>query len=603
MLDVALINLIAAGLDWVCRPPTAGDRTFATEFDGENLIRKLTAAEPAKTGQLIARVVEDVWQSCRVISLPAELAEPHIAFLSDIIGGAHLRSNDQAMFFAPEHQAPDKALADLSQRIVSSIEHDFAESGVDETVLTYLLETFLASLYAAREMVQAIQPLVATILPPPLPSEMVAAASQSAVMLAKIERAEALGIAVPILDTITVALINTTRSADLRQADLLAAAGDARKLAEALARLPERAPAHADYLRPLSDMFCTGRIVDCDRALVRTEDLVVRHSVDTSAHTAGHIGLASELRTQRACLAALEGSFTKAARHYGFAQRYIPRADFEIRWHFAELEAHYYELAAFYKGDSSGLENAARACTSALATMPTEPSSVTRARAQITLGHILILLGEKEREPDRFELAAQLLGDAEALLDGTTDVESLARRTTILRALALNRLGVLHRKSALLENAASLYQSVIEQPSSHEADDNDDPAEIGLGLRLHMALTLIDYADLEPGEELRRAAIASIQTALPNILAHHTPYNRSGYNRCLLAARCHEALAGWHNLKGESAETAQHLADAAVQYGAAGFARDGDIALSPAANVEQRSHSDGEAGNGEANAA
>ena len=162
---------------------------------------------------------------------------------------------------------------------------------------------------------------------------------------------------------------------------------------------------------------------------------------------------------------------------------------------------------------------------------------------------------------------------------------------------------MLHRKSALLENAAGLYQSVIERTPTDEAGGDDDPAEIGFGLRSRMALTLIDYADLEPGEELRRAAIASIQSALPDILTHLTPYNRSGYIRCLLAARCHEALAGWHNSKGEQAETAEHLANADRQYAAAGFVWPGDIAPLSPANVAEQAKSDAPASDGEANAA
>ncbi len=597
MLDVALIDLIAAGLVRFCAPATVGNRAYPAGFDSEELIRRLTAADSARVGQLTARVVEDIWQSCRAVGLPAELAQPHVAFLAAVIAGARLRDADQARMCDPEIPMPQEALGDLCRRILASNTLDLAEHGIDETVLGYLLDAYLASLSASRSVLQAMPELMAQVLP----NDDQDATAQKAVALAKIQRAEALGIAVPILDLITVKLINTTRSADLRQADLLAAAEDARSLGEALEQLPESEPALADYLSALPDMFRTGRIADCERVLASTEDLVVRHSVDNAPHSGEHVGRAIKLRTQRAYLAALDGSFTKAARHFGFAQRYVPRADVETRWRFARLEAHYYELAASYRRDETGLDNAARACTSAIAAMTAEHASAARAMAQTQLGHVLILLGEKERVPDRFELAAQLLEGAGHVFAEAGLLDGVARHAAILRAAALHRLGVMHRNGDLLESAISLYQSIIEQPAMDDA--RSDPAEISLGLRSRMALALIDYAELEPADQLRAAAIASIEAVLPQLRAHGTPYNCSAFNRRLLVARCHEALARWYRSKGDQAGATAHFADAGREYTAVGFGRPDDLPPKLPADAPRPSPAGPGDGAGEADAA
>ncbi|MGI9477466.1 MAG: hypothetical protein ACR2PI_12235 [Hyphomicrobiaceae bacterium] len=581
MLDVALIKLIATGIERICRSPEVGVRAVRMDVDHEALIQKLTTAEPERMGRLIGEVVAAIWENCRKVGLPAELAEPHITVLSEVMAAAHLRAADQAMFCVAGHNPPNNALPDLAERIVAASAGERTDGEIDATVLHFLLETYLESLYRQRELIQVILPIVkAFIVPAPTPAE-VAARAQSAAVMAKIERAEALRVPVSVLETITVTLINTTRTADLRQADLLAAAADARALLDALERLAQHAPDYAASLSLVPGMFRAGRFIECDRQLGIVEDLVVRHTIDTYSHVAENVSLAIELRTQRACLAALEGSYTKAARHYGFAQRHIARADVERRWWFARLEAHYYELAAFYKGDASGLDNAARACSSAIASMPATPHSVTRARAQTGLGHLLIVLGEKEQRPDRFELAAQLLNDSADVLSSTQPSSSLARHAMILRATAMCRLGEWHRNADLLEQAATILQLVAKAMLDDDGDDHQDPAEVELGLRARMALAMLGFAELTAADKVRDEAIAIIEAELPELLGHHTPYNRSGYNRCVLAAKCHQALAKRDDVQGDKVGAAAHLAGAAGQLSAAGVRPGQDNELPP----------------------
>ena len=583
MLDVVLIKLIAAGIERICRPLADDAHTVPVELDGEELIRQLSAAEPEVTAKLIADVVELVWQSCQAVGLPAGIAEPHLAALPAIIDRSYVRAADRALFLGADVDAPKNVIAELSQRLIASSAPDpgavgpsktgLDDRGLDDTVLVYLLESFLQSLNGARLLVQKIQPVLIRILSGRTQAERAATREQEAVTLAKIGRADALGIPVPLLDVITVSLINLTRTADLKQADLLAVAADARALGAVFERLPEIAPAQAGALDPLPGAFRAGKTVDCDRLLATAEDQIVKHSIDTSAHAAGHAPVAIELRKARARLAALESHFTKAARHYGFAQRYVSPIDIDMRWQLARQEAHYYELAAFRGEDHQGLENAARACTSMLAALPEGPASLTRASIQACLGHILILLGEKESQAGRFELAGQLLSDAREFLGGMTEPNGLMPRVDVFLATALVRLGELHRDGALIEQGARMYQAVIEAPGPRPVDDFEGGELLGpmFGLRPRLALAMLSYARLEQETGLREPAIANIETELPDILNDQTSYNRSGYDRCILAARCHKALAEWYTNEGDKVAADESLAEVARYCAAAGL--------------------------------
>lgn len=586
MLDIVLIQLIAAGLERICRTPGDGARAVLTAADGEQLIREITSQEPEKTSKLISSIVEHIWQSCRAVGLPAEIAEAHLAALPEIISQAYVRAADRVIFLGPDGdadaEARQRAVVEFGQRMIASSDRDLNAEGLDETVLSYLLEHFLRSLLATRQLVQALQPSLTGTISGSAETETVVKKETAAVTLAKIERADALGIPVPLLDVITVSLINLTHSVDLRQADLTAMAEEALALAETFERLTVVVPVAGDLLEPLPGLFRAGRIADCDRLLAKAEDQIVKQSIDTTAHAGGHAPSGIEIRLARARLAALDSHYTKAARHCGFAQRYVPTRENDQLWNLVRQEAYYYQLAAFRGEDRQGLEQAARSCTSVLAAMAEAQPSLARAGAQVRLGHVLILLGEREQGVGRFELAGQLLADAVRYLDEAPQKAGLRARAIVLRATALVRMGELLGDGALVEQGAHMYQEVIEGPDAALLNEFEDEElfEPMAGLRPRLALAMISYAALTEVTGLYEPAINNIEAELPGFSGDDVAYDQSGFDRFVLLARCHQVLAERYSANGDEAAAENSRAEMTRLCAATGMS--GLLALAPA---------------------
>lgn len=604
MLDVALINLTSAGLAKLCGPKE--DTAILSSATSERLIRVLLAVAPGPTQALTNRCVEDIWQACQAVGLPAELAEPHLTVLPALITQAELSTSERAIFetghSSSDDNNHDQALSNLANRVCTSGNLDEGTSGIDQTVLTFLVGTFLKSLAASRDVLDELRPFAVDVLTPPAAQPAAEAVperasssssppqptapSQAAATLAKIERAEALGVSVPVLEVITVSLINRNKSAALRHDDLVSAAANARHLNATLEQFEHHPAAQTDSIRNAQSQFLAGRIGECDRILANAEDDVVKHSVGISPPDTTLAEFAAELRTVRAGLSALQGNYVKAARHHGFAQRYIPRASHEARWRSAEQEAHYYELAAYHHATTDALENATRACSGALAAMPDHAQSPTYAFAQTTLARLLIILGEREQSPERFELAAQLLISAQSVFDAVLDasrneaaqeIATANIHATVLRAIALTRLGELHRTADLLEQAAMYIQAAMTALSDLGTASSDPsyeinlPADVTVGLETQLALTIAAFAEMNAQNELHNTAITTILDSLPEIVPNQPQFATSDYVHCILTARCHRALASWQRANGDFDAETKHLAQASKAYTAAGF--------------------------------
>ena len=669
MLDVAFINIVAAGTAMLCRSPDAVPTN--PHLASDQLIQPLLASAPEPTGQLINRCVTDLWQACQIIELPAEFAEPHLAALPEFIDQAALDVSQRSIFFDPNLSSQPDVIPILAASIVSSAFNESATPDLDETVLAYLLETFLLSLAGSTDQLLAIKddvqrlqsehqsaaiaqtqgdgerarrqrappkqpppehrqveppsaaplgrelfthpPLAAAqhiaapaehiqptplerapqepqpIAPPPRyipqpcerdapaapnpspslrpsPPLRPSPASNAALTLSKTQRADALGITVPILDVINTTLMNRRKSADVPQADLRAAAKEAAAIVADFERLATQTPAHANQLTEATSLLRAGRLSECDRLLATVEDHLIRRSIEVAPHDANFALAAIEIRAQRAAMHTLVGAHNRAARYYGFAQRYIPRGDDERRWQFAELEAHFYEQALLYDGVKDGLENAARACTGALSTIPDDWPSLIRAAAQSRLAGYLILLGEKEQTQDRFDIAAQLLSDAAAFFERESDTARYVHAQR-LHATALTRLGQFQRNQGLIERAAGLHHQTIHKAATLPSSTQ----QTFVKLRASSALTLVALTEFAPNDELLTSALTTIRQELPLLTAPPTDRHKDGCLLHLLAAQCHQSLAKWHSDNGDASAAIEHHQQCKQHYTAIGF--------------------------------
>lgn len=599
MLDVAFIHLISTGLDKLIRP--VGEP--APHGGPSELIPALMKLDPTATGQLVSRCVENLWQGCQAVGITAEIAEPYVDALPAIIAGARLTAGDRQTLLGPPQDHSDTKLGELAQRLIDQrpIEDDTVE--LDETVLGYLLECFLQSLADARALINALprlprepsnqahasrltpQPLTPPVTTLPADAPKPTEANRT---LAKIERADALGIPVPLLDLITVALINLFRSPAIRQADILAAAANAKAIDQALTELintghtlsTQSENGYIDELPAQAvSQFRIARLGECDRTLAAMEDELMKRAAQTSPPAAGLTNTTIQIRTIRAQMHALTGAYVKAARHYGFAQRYVSRSNMAQRWTLAALEVHNYELSVSHGGSADGLGIAARTCSSVLAELASQDVSAKnqqaaaheqiRAKAQSELGHLLILIGEQENEPARFELAAQLLEDAEATQRQHGDLMA-SWDTTVLRADALARLGEASNSTALLETAAHLYQSALVNLTTHAGNSTTNEHE-ALTLRARLALTISSIAALNNDSQSHDNAMIILSDVLPIVSDQPITYGQSGLSHQLLLARCQMQLATWYRDQNEVAASVELLRKAAAHYEAAGM--------------------------------
>lgn len=424
----------------------------------------------------------------------------------------------------------------------------------------------------------------AVVTAAPLPA---APVSNAALTLAKIERADALGISVPLLETLTVCLINRTKSAEIRYDDLVAGAEHTKAIQAALMRLPEQPGAGARDFDTSIGHFVGGRFAECDRALAAIEERSVERTIaPIPDSTVTELALA--IRLVRAELTILQGLYQKAARHFGFAQRYVPRSDADTRWPLAEQEAHYYEVAAYQGKAPSHLDQAARACTSAIATLPDEQPTVMMAKAQSVLARLLTIIGERDQAPERFEIAAQLLASAQQTF---ADNSHPGEEATIaaLRAGALTRLGELINKAELLEQAAWIVQSALElaledRESLLPQVLSDDA---GRDLELQLALSVAGFAMRTDRVGLLEKAVDTIEAKLPALLEQPVATDESGYSRNLLAVRCHHAMAAWLGMSGDEQGGKTCLGNVASAYAALGFK---DLAETSRSAVSVRPH-------------
>jgi len=602
MLEMALIELVSAGLrrffidSYADEPPAAQADAAHAESEGEGgsaLICRLFLVEPEAAGRLMKRCVSDLWHNIRAVDLPTDYATTHIELLPAILGADQslpgAAADRGAAFFA---QSPS-ALADA---IVLAHEVDTDPDRLDETILVYLLETFLKSFHACRADIEVLirllgdptadagsrdpsprhadQPVAvapaapgrseqvlatsaAAGTPQPRPAAAVSAPpalaspptrTPSAVTLEKIARADALSISVPILELITVALINQTRSPDLRQTDLDAAAAEARRIRSELALVAAGQPFPVAELAHLLTAFDAARFEACNRILATIEDEAVKRATARSPRVPEEVERAIAMRLLRARLHALSGAHVAAARQFGNAQRHVARTDFARRWQLAAREARHYERAAFHDRATANLEHAARACSSLLASLTTDGPLTLRAEVQSELAYHLIRLGEFEQSASRFEIAAQLLGDALDHLDGrtapTTRLAALIRQSDALIGLArvTGVARLLDQAVAACEEASTLLGTRASAPDGSALVRRPFDESV-LALRARLALALMEAPSAVANTTLCDSALETIIEVLPELARPRDLADDAGFTAHRLTGLCHHVLA------------------------------------------------------------
>ncbi len=602
MLEVAFIQLATALVLALARAEDNG--APSADFRVDPVLADLTALiskeKPSAFKTLTADLVGPLWSACRAIELPPEQSEQHITALARLLADDRIRQTASQTPFADRlFDATDAA--ERAEAIVRNGPDHIDPDQHDPAVLSFLLETTLRALAEAdletktslvetarnylsdnRETASHPSAGPATEEPPPdnepepkSQSEPSAVDPGLANTLGKIERAEALGIGVPSLEVILVGLINTTRSPDISNEDLLSVSARARKVDDQISRLVGRHDLAPTLTEQIRSAFRSGRLDDCARHLATAEESAVRTAISMAASGPGHAPPAAELRGLRAQIAELRGQFRTAARHYGFAERHIPRKAFDARCTAAANEARTYELAAFRDGATGNLDKSAATLTRAISSLPEKTRPDLRATLQVDLAHALILLGRRDKAPERFDIASQILADAEAtfkeqiggISEGTEEqtdndkrIAAYAHDCVCLRASALDWLARRHASPELAGQACQNLQDLLDPRQPYRPAEPNDWRGVSAFPRAQLAIALCTYASLTAAERLYSAAIETLKTDLADLTAAatQTPIDASGYCAALRASDAHGALETWHSRNDSDAPEAIH---------------------------------------------
>ncbi len=588
MLEVALIELVSAGL-WRFFIRSADPEAALAKADAEAFVRRLLLAAPEPAGTLVNRCVTDLWHHIRANQLPTSTAVAHIELLPEILAADQAAPDDATALFT---QSPT-ALADA---IILAHNIDTSANDIDETVLTFLLETFLTSLKACRPELEALAPQFTAERPArsepdqasqPVPHDAAAqdhpdpqraltepapqarprSRSEASLTLKKIARADALAISVPLLELITVALINRTRSPDLRDADLNTAAAEARSIRAELVAIVENNTFGRSDTSGIINAFDSARFEPVNRALTTIEEKAVRKTTTPAPRSIDHVECAITMRLLRARLHALQGADVLAARQMGNARRHAALTDHSRHWQLARLEARHYERAAFHGRAPDHIESAARACSTVLANLNANSPPELKAEIQSELAHYLIRLGQIEQSSSRLDIAAQLLADAIAALGhGASPVTRLL--ALVRQGDALFGLARLSGGTNLIDRAIESYENAIDvlpalanlQPTN--SPDRRPFDESVLALRTRLALALALRLDTETETNLHEAALETIVDVLPGLTAPHDVNDDAGFSASLLIGLCHRVVAGWLAAAGDTDSARRRMAAA-----------------------------------------
>ena len=585
MLDVALIELVSAGLRRFFINDPDAPHAWAEADDGA-LLRWLLVASPEAAGNLVNRCVTDQWSSIKANQLPVTIAADHLARLPRILAADRTAPEQPEDFFT---QSPI-ALAD---GIILANGMDTSDGPpIDETILTFLLEVFLRSLQSCRTEIETVMPLItetadletphetpqlyaaeldtsADADEPPVASPVAQPRSDATLTLEKIARADALSISVPLLELITVAVINRTRSPHLRQSDLADAATEARAIRTELVELAIEQPFGWAGLDTLVNTFDAGRFEACSRTLTAIEEEAVRQGTGTSPRVPECVDCAIRMRLLRARLYALQGNDIAAARQMGNAQRHVSRGDDARRWQMAIREARHYERAAYHDRDPPHFDSAARVCSSALANLSADASPPLRAEVHSELAHYLIRLGQIEHASSRFEIAAQLLESAIPYLAAERDPRqrllALVRQGDALIGLA--RLsGADHLSERAIESYedASQLISTMNAERSAPGDTRRPFDESVTALRARLAVALLAGNNPNPDDGVNQTAVEAIVDVLPELTGPHDLGEDACFSASLLVGCCHHAVAVWLAAMGEINAAQKRMAMAAA---------------------------------------
>ncbi len=550
-MDVALVAYIGSGLA-LWSSGVDGDIPDDMFTNGVDVVRGLAQhGDRAGVEGLVAGVVGEIWQEWRNSRRKRQVLVSHLEHLPELIA-AHRPSSStitSAIAEARRIRRNGGSVELVAHRVASDIILGARTTGeltareLDETLCFFLLSRLMSSLLARNDTLLAMRaafdatfgraPRAAAngnaaetseSLPPPATSAVQpvqADAVSSDSVAANCSSNIIDGTVAHVAETFVVP-VQALQFASSRMAALgggMPGAEELEETASLLADLATRiaaAPPEA-LLAVVAEALERGAITEIDDLLADGEAAASHANtvpLDETARAAMNFETVQCTFTQpmawrimRAQFAELTSEWLSAARHFAYARTMVPPGARQLCGPLLKRQAGALVSHGIHHHEEKVLIEAAQVYAEAGGFLSETQAPLEWAQAHVDLGHLMLVLGEREIRPERFLAAALHFKPAVDVFSRLHELDRWAQAQIGL-AHALKRTGEFQGDVVTLGDAAFAFRAALGRLTKDRSPQDWADAQLGLGE------TLVRIAE-ETGEpETLAKAVPALKAAL-----------------------------------------------------------------------------------------
>lgn len=494
---------------------------------GADLVRRLvTVAGPKPVERLVDRIVRDLWQEWQQSKRSRAVLSQHLSALPSIIETYRLPPGQimAGLIEARKSKRAGGSIDLVAHRLASDIILKARGAGaiekarLDESLCFFLLARLIGTLFAQSDALTELRPALDVCFgrkprtpQPATPAAAIADANANTpVTLEPTDKPSPPAEVARVADSwmIPAVALHAAATADPdcngsaaanpqaleRKAalftelqSLIGAAFETFSSHPAAASIAE-ARAHLD----------DGEWTSCDVAAAQAE---------TAVAGADDVSVAVTMRVIRAKIAELIGDFNAAARHFAAAAAKAPKDDRPQRCRLLLMQASALVSEGLRAEGEKQLVAAAQVYAEAGGMLSEDVTPLDWANANVELGELLLLLGGRERRPERFLAAALHFKPAVDVFSRHQAMADWARAQYGL-ARALKGTGEFQGDVVTLGDAAFSFRAALGFMTKDRAPQEWADAQLGLGE------TLVRIAEETGDSEPLREAVLSLKSAL-----------------------------------------------------------------------------------------
>lgn len=557
-MDVALVACIGAGLT-LWSSGIDDDIPDGTYARGVAVVRGLAQhGDREKVDQLVSQLVGEIWLEWRNSRRSRTVLIEHLLQLPAIVD-AHRPDPSVvtgAIAEAGKIRRGGGSVDLVAHRLASDIilgartAGDIAERQLDETLCFFLLSRLLSSLLARNDALLALRPAFdatfgrAREAAAPAKSDTVRASGNMTPPISPEPQLGAVGSETPQRASHAIAA-DIQRIADEFFIPVLALDAAASRLATqssepaSLTEIEQTASCCAEIFARISAAPPQALLAVVAEALERGELAAAEDLLADGEAVSKALGSLSADETARAeptfdavqqnfehslawrilrgQLAELASDQRNAARHYAYARTMVPPGARQLCGPLLQRKAGALVAHGIRHDDEKALIEAAQVYAEAGGFLSESLVPLEWAQAHVDLGHLMLVLGERESRPERFLAAALHFKPAVDVFSRHHDLDRWAQAQIGL-AMALKRSGEFQGDVVTLGDAAFAFRAALGRLTKDRAPQDWADAQLGLGETLvRIAEETGDTDALEKAVPALKAALAQPREVAPSL--------------------------------------------------------------------------------------